>query len=194
MLDNPRAERFCHEYVTEYLKVPRNRKACYAAYARAGYAPHRFNCHRLLRQELVKARLLELLSEARERADVRPEKALMRVDRVADAKLTDFYEMVDVAGRRIVRLRDITKLPPRLAEAISEIEFHDDGRLKRIKLHDKITANAALLKHFAGEVPDARPTTVNIFQALSADDQKLLVEALEAIAPATIDAEPASGD
>jgi hypothetical protein len=89
-------------------------------------------------------------------------------------------------------------LPARLAEAIAEIEYHDDGRLKRIKLHDKAQANFALMKHFGGLVePERRGGDVNIWNVLSVEDQRVLADLVEALArgarPAGARAAPAGG-
>jgi hypothetical protein len=54
------------------------------------------------------------------------------------------------ARRKVNRLRDIDTLPSRLAEAIAEVELDDDGRPRRIKLHDKLAALTVLIKH--GEI------------------------------------------
>jgi hypothetical protein len=183
-------EHFARALVEEYLRVPPSSTGVQEAYKRAGYAPHRGNCHRLANEPHIKARVDELMEEAREYADLRLVKALVRVNRIADAKLPDYYEPVslqpDGAPTRTMRLRDLSSLPPQLAEAISEIDFHDDGTVRKIKLHDKLQANITLLRHF-GDVPDERPVQqVNILNTLSPEDQRLLADALELLAkPAT---------
>jgi hypothetical protein len=57
-------------------------------------------------------------------------------------------------------LKKITSLPPRLAEAIREVECGDDGRPKRIRLHDKLQAVRVLMKDLYG-LSDERPAEVN---------------------------------
>jgi len=187
---DPQHERFARELVEEYLRVPPSSTGVQQAYQRAGYAPHRGNCHRLARDPAIVARVDELMEEAREYADLRLVKALVRVNRIADAKLPDYYEPVshqakgEAPPRKVIRLRDLTDLPAQLAEAVKEVEFHEDGSIKAIKLHDKLQANITLLRHF-GDVPDERPThQVNILNALSPEDQRLLADALERMAKA----------
>jgi phage terminase small subunit len=176
---DPQHERFARALAEQYLAVPPPRRPVLEAFKAAGYAPHKGNASRLARRPEIRARVAELLEEAREYADIRLVKALVRVDRIADAKLPDYYERRDGA----LVLRDITALPPRLAEAIAELEYHDDGRIKRIKLHDKAQANLALLKHFggAGEAAERR-ADVNIWNVLSVEDQRVLADLVEALA------------
>jgi hypothetical protein len=187
-LRNPQHERFARELVEQYLKVPPSRQPQLEAYKRAGYPPHRGNCHRLSRRPDVRRRVDELMDEARELLDIRMVKALVRVDRIADAKVSDFYEeatIEPVLGERrtVIRLKDITKLPPELAEAIAEVEYHDDGTVKKLKLHDKMQANVVLLKHFGGLPEENAPKAeVSIFNVLSPEDQRVVADALEALA------------
>ena len=181
---NPQHEQFARNLAEEYLRVPPCSTPEQEAYKRAGYSAHRGNPHRLARRPEIKARFDELMAQARELADVSLARSMVRVDRIADAKLTDFYERID--GDRLARIRprDITNLPARLAEAIEEVEFNDDGTLKRIKLHDKLAANVALLRVLGG-MPDERPTQqVNILNALSPEDQRMLADALEQLGKA----------
>lgn len=187
VLSDPQKEAFARELAEQYLKVPPPKRPEYEAYTRAGYRPHHGNPGRMARKPDVAARVQELLSEYREYADIRPAKALVRVDRIADATLPEFYEEIedfapDGSGRliKVARLKDPTKLPRRLAEAISEIEYHEDGSVKRIKLHDKMSANTLILRHFGGLPPEqAQTTQVNVLNVLSAEDQRHLAEALE---------------
>jgi len=182
---NHQHELFARALAEEYLRVPLSSTPEQDAYKRAGYAPHRGNPHRLKEEPDVKARIDELMEEAREYADLRLVKALVRVNRIADAKLPDFYEQIalqpdgEAPPRQVVRLRDLASLPPQLAEAISDVEFHEDGTIKKIKLHDKLQANITLLRHF-GDLVDERPSQqVNILNTLSPEDQRLLADALE---------------
>jgi len=179
---DPQHERFARELVEQYLMVPPPKQPQLEAYKRAGFAPHRGNCYRLARRREIERRVAELMDEAREYLDIRPVKALVRVDRIADAKLPDFYEYAGEGEKRRLQLRNIKELPSRLAEALAEIEFHDDGTVKRVKLHDKAQANFVLLKHFGGipEESERAQPQVNIFNVLSPEDQRLLAEALEA--------------
>jgi Terminase small subunit len=174
---DPQYERFARLLAEQYLMVPPPRRPVLEAFKGAGYAPDKGNATRLAKRPEVRARVAELLEEAREYVDIRVVKALVRVDRIADAKVPDYYED---DGRT---LRNLKKLPSRLAEAIAEVEYHDDGTIKRFKLHDKAQANLAILKHFGGmPEPTDRATDINIFNVLSVDDQRVLADFIEALA------------
>jgi Terminase small subunit len=173
---DPQHERFARELVEQYLMVPPPKQPQLEAYKRAGFAPHRGNCYRLARRKEVVARVAELMDEAREYLDIRAVKALVRVDRIADAKLPDYYG----EDGKALALKD---LPPRLAEALAEVEYHDDGTIKRIKLHDKGQANTLILKYLGGLPEEEKPQAqVNIWNVLSPEDQRVLADALEALA------------
>jgi len=171
---DPQHERFARELSEEYLKIPPSRTPIFEAFKRAGFAPHKGNATRLSKNPEIKARVQELLEEYREYVDIRPVKALVRVDRVADAKLPDFYEDDGLT------LKNIKTLPPRLAEAIAEVEFNENGTVKKLKLHDKNQANFALVKHFGG-MPEPEHNEVSIFNVLSIEDQRVLADFIEAL-------------
>jgi hypothetical protein len=84
-----------------------------------------------------------LTAEAREYSDIRIAKAAVKLDHIASASIADFCEPDG-------RLKAIHTLPDHLAEAIREVEFGEDGRPKRIRLHDKLAALTVLLKHLGG--------------------------------------------
>lgn len=182
-LRDPQYERFAREYVDEYLKVPPRDDAGARAYVAAGYNPHRTNYKRLLARPDVKARINELIEEALEWLDIRPVEALVRINRIAKARKLDYYEFAVVDGERVMRLRDLATLPARLLEAIADIERDADGRPVDVTLHDKMTAALMMLKHLGGVPDDDRPagSQVNIFNFLSAEDQAILAEALDAL-------------
>lgn len=191
-LKDPQYEKFASELAE--LKPP------IEAYKLAGYAPHRGNATRLARRPEVQARVHELLEEAAEYADIRRTRVLVEIDRVGRANLADFFERVptgrDDQGREQheIRMRDITTLPRHLSAAIAAIEWDDAGRPK-LKLHDKNQANFTLLKHLGG-LPEPERHDVNIFNLLSVEDQRIVVQALEALsggpaaAGAAIEGEP----
>jgi len=176
-LKDPQYEKFASELAE--LKAP------IEAYKLAGYAPHRGNANRLARRPEVQARVTELLDEAAEYADIRRVRVLVEIDRVGRANLADFFERVvtgkDDKGKdqHEIRLRDITSLPRHLSAAIAAIEWDDAGRPK-LKLHDKNQANFTLLKHLGG-LPEPERHDVNIFNLLSVEDQRVVVQALEAL-------------
>lgn len=143
------------------------------------------NASRLERRPIIRARIAYLNQEATDFLALRRIHVINRLDRVGRANLADYLEaVVDHRGNVELKLRDITKLPRELTEAIAGIEYDGDGRPK-LKLWNKNEANIALLKYF-GDIPDDddrpdRGTTVNIFNALSAEDQLALAAVLEAL-------------
>lgn len=177
-----RHERFARELVEQLLRVPPAKQPQLEAYRLAGFAPHRGNCYRLTRRPDVAARIDELMAEAREYLDLRIIKALVKVGRVADALVPAYYEAV---ADGTLRVRDPTALPAMMQDAIADIELDQDGRPLRVKLHDKMTALAILLKHFGGLPDETSPKTeVNIYNALTSltvEDQRALASALEAL-------------
>jgi hypothetical protein len=84
-----------------------------------------------------------LTAEAREYSDVRIAEAVVRLDRIATATMAEYFEPDG-------RLKAIHTPPDRLAEAIREVEFGEDGCPKRIRLHDKLGALTVLMKHLGG--------------------------------------------
>lgn len=193
---DPQHEKFAREYVEQWLKVPAVAQPELEAYKAAGFKPHRGNCYRLKRRPDVKRRIDELMAEAAEWLDIRPRVALVRIDRIAAAVLPQYYERVEVNGQPRYRLRDLTALPPRLAEAIADVEFDEHGRPTRLRLHDKLGANTLLLRHFGGLPAEAPSTEVSIFNVLSAEDQRALADALDALergAPALIEGAASAG-
>lgn len=188
-LRNPQYEKFAVEL--SELKKP------IEAYGAAGFVPHRGNAERLSRRKEVVARVRELLDEAAEFANIRRVRVLLELDRVGRANLADFFEheMVDGKPTGRLMLRDITKLPRELTAALKSIEWDDAGKPK-ITLHPRNEANLALLK-VAGVLPDDDTGTrrvPSIFNELTHDDQRALIEALEDHVPAgprVIDVTPA---
>jgi hypothetical protein len=95
-----------------------------------------------------------------------------------------------------MRLKPITDLPRELTAAIQEVEFDNEGRVAKLKLHDKNQANFTLLKYLGGlpEAPAAQ-NNVSVFNLLSIEDQRILADTLEAIGGRAVDADqPAAGE
>ena len=164
-LKDPQYEKFASELAE--LKAP------IEAYKLAGYAPHRGNATRLARRPEVRARVDELLEEAKEYADIRRVRVLVEIDRVGRGNQRDYY---DAEGKLI----PIQKLPRHLSAAIAYISFDADGAAQQYHLHDKNQANFTLLKHLGG-LPEPERHDVNIFNLLSVEDQRVVVQALEAL-------------
>jgi hypothetical protein len=67
---DPQHERFAREMTEQYLQVPPAAQPMFEAFKRAGYAPHKGNATRLAKRKEIKARVAELMEEAREFLDV----------------------------------------------------------------------------------------------------------------------------
>jgi hypothetical protein len=173
----PQQEQFVRELVR--LEMALDRQARGKAYVLANYKPNPANARRLANTPAVKARYVEIFAEECERCRIRPEAIVLRIDRVGRANIADFYEF-DPATRRLA-LKNIKDLPRELTEAIESIKYTEDGRAE-LKLLDKNQANFTLLKHFGGlPEADGPRTQVNIFNALSVDDQAALADLIEAL-------------
>ena len=173
----PQQEQFVRELVR--LEMACDRQARGKAYISANYKPNPANARRLANTPAVKARYAEIFAEECERAKIRPEAIVLRIDRVGRANIADFYEFDPVTNR--MALKNIKDLPRELSEAIESIKYTEDGR-PELKLLDKNQANFTLLKHFGGlPEADGPRTQVNIFNALSVDDQAALADLIEAL-------------
>jgi len=148
------------------------------AYERAGYPPGTSmedNARKLANKRDVKERVQQLFIEAVRYRDIRPAQIVIRIDRVGKANIADFYED---DGKT---LKNIKSLPRELTDAIEAVKYNGDGN-PELKLADKNAANFTLLKHFGGlPEPEAPRTTVNVFNALSIEDQSALADLIEAI-------------
>jgi phage terminase small subunit len=151
-LRDPQREQFCRKLVEEYLAVPASSSPVQAAYERAGFRPDSGNCYRLARRPEVRQRVRELTAEALEYSDIRIAQVAVRLNRIATATISEYYEPNG-------RLKAIDTLPDRLAEAVREIEFDENRRPKRIRLHDKLGALTTLMKPLGG-FPDERGAAV----------------------------------
>jgi hypothetical protein len=174
ILVDPQHEIFARELVE--LQLACDKKARAKAYERAGFAPKNAdsNGRRLANRADVKARVRALFVEAIAYRDIRPASIVVRIDRIGRANVADFYE---ADGKT---LKNITALPRELSEAIEQVKWTENG--PELKLADKNQANFTLLKHFGGlPEPDGPRTQVNIFNALSVDDQAAVADLIEAL-------------
>jgi hypothetical protein len=88
----------------------------------------------------------------------------------------------------VLKLRDITTLPARLAEG----EFNPEtGQPRRVKLHDKNAANFAMHRHFCNQQDSETESerggdvnVLNVFGNLSPDDHRVFIAALRNLAAA----------
>lgn len=202
VLRDPQHELFCRLLAEEHLRVPAISAPIPTAYERAGYQPDPSNAHRLAARPEIRRRVDELVEEALEYSNIRVAQVAVRLGRIATARMSDYYETIETVdpatgeAREVRRLRDIHTLPDRLAEAIREVDFADDGRPTRIRLHDKLAAASVLMKHLGG-FPEGRTsqqvnnTQVNIEIT---DEQRIAaLMALLARAKATTDRDSVPG-
>lgn len=192
ILANPQWELYARELVelelacTDENMQARRGELRHQAYKKAGYSGNADNARRLANNRKIKLRFRELFAEALEYRDVRAAQVVVRIDRVGRANLADFLEpKLDANGKRIpgqFQIKNLTDLPRELTEALAAVEFDDAGQPK-IKLWDKNQANFTLLKHLGG-LPDESPKggNLNLLALFDVDDQRIIVEALKAIA------------
>ena len=150
------------------------------AYRGAGYMPDRGNATRLAARPDVKARVDQLMRETAEFANVRRERVVIELDRIARSNIMDFIDVkAGEDGKIVISLKDLSKLPREATAAIQSIEPNGKTGGYKIKLHDRNAANTTLLRYLGG-LPEA-PTSpaLSIFNVLSADDQRALADALE---------------
>ena len=129
--------------------TPPSSSSAQKAFERAGYAPDPGNWYRLANHPEVRRRVRELTVEVREYSDIRIAKAAVKLDHIASAGIADFYQPDG-------RLKAIHTLPDRLAEAFREVEFGEDGTVKRIRPHDNYQACRAHSAHEALRRPFRR--------------------------------------
>jgi len=174
-LRNPRHERFALELAEMKKPVDAYRIAGFTVSPGSGAA----NARKLARNPAVKKRVQELVARAIEYSDVTRIKTVVQIDRVARANLVDFFDVVfDDKKQPKLRLKDLSKLPRAMTDAVKSLKIKDDGAIE-LELHDKNQANFTLLKYLGG-IPDDKPAQqVNIFASMSLDDQLALAGALE---------------
>lgn len=177
-LPQPQWEKFAIELVE--LQLSGDKHARVKAYERAGYAANQApNARRLANRPEVKKRVQELFTEACEYRNIRAVTLVVRLDRISRANVADYFERDPQSGK--LTLKDITTLPREFSEAIESIKWNADGA-PELKLCDKEAATFTLLKHFGGlPEPEAPRTQVNVFNALSLDDQAALADLIEAL-------------
>ena len=138
-LRNPKHELFA-QAIAEGLSAD-------AAYARAGYRPHRSNPTRLSGNERIRARVEHILAAGAERAEITVARLAEELGKIAFANIADVFESWGPGG---IVLRESSKLAPEVTAAIAEIsETRSRGeRTVRVKLHSKLEAIEKLGKHF----------------------------------------------
>ena len=182
-------ENFAIEWVERKLLGDKHAVAnAYAkAFARDGIAPKSAasNGQRLYQKKEIKQRCWDLYAAACEYRGIRVVDLVTRIDRVGRANVVEFYDWNPETKR--LELKNIKDLPRELTAAISKIKYTEDGRVE-LELADANQANFTLLKHFGGlPEPDGPRTQVNIFNALSVEDQAALANLIDALPGGTSD-------
>lgn len=137
-------------FVLEYLQDADAGKAA----IRAGYAPRwaRWNADRLLRNPAVRAALKQEMDARAERTGITAERVLDELVRLAFAELGRVVEWRPDGAR--MKPRDA--LSPDDTAAIAELALDGDGRIVRLRLHDKDAALAALARRLGLYAPERR--------------------------------------
>jgi len=142
----PKHERFVQEYLLDLNATKAAR--------RAGYSPGsaRSQGQRLLTYADIQAAIREALERREVRAEVRADRVLKELARLAHADIRQVVEW----GPTGVRLKPSAELDEKTAAAICEVFQGRDGRL-RVKLHPKLPALEMLARHLGLFEADNRP-------------------------------------
>jgi hypothetical protein len=146
-LRNRRRERFAIEIAA---MTPLAR-----AYTEAGFKGGpcaRPNASKLCRDPQVAARINELRDEFKERAEIHAEYLQRLLLPLAEANIVDFYEK-GPDGKPCWRA--VSDLPRELASAIAAVEYDENGVVKALTFHNKISAATTLLRSVGGLVDRA---------------------------------------
>lgn len=118
-----------------------------AAYVAAGYKRHDSNAGRLSKNEQVRSRVTELLTESAERSGVTIDRLVSELAKIAFANASDFFEW----GPDGVTIIPSAKLTSDQRAVVSEAQEtrakgHGESTIK-IKLSDKQAAIDKLMRH-----------------------------------------------
>lgn len=121
-----------------------------AAYAEAGYQPHRSNASRLSANDNISARVDEILNAAAERAGITAEEIFTEAARIA---LSDIRSLFDNSGnlKHVHELDDDTARAIKKVKVISKPGAKDDGNpihVTEIEFWPKMDAIGKLGQHF----------------------------------------------
>ena len=114
---------FCREYIIDY-------NATQAA-IRAGYSEHtakEIGCENLTKPN-IKSHIDTLIEERKAKIEINEGYVLDKLMRYNEANIMDFYEIDE--NKQLV-LKDLTKLPRRITDSISEIRQTKDGLMLKI--------------------------------------------------------------
>jgi phage terminase small subunit len=136
MLENPRHELFCHEYIANGFS---KQKAYSAANPGCALKTARTAGSKLYRtNEKVRARIAEIMEQIHGEIDKGGYKVLSALDEIAHAKITD---VVTWAGGTIL-VKSMDEIAPELHGAIAELTEipTENGPRIKIRMHDKVKA------------------------------------------------------
>lgn len=181
VLVNPKHERFAQEMAKG--------KSATDAYVLAGYKPNQPNAARLISNDMVKARVGEILGRAADKAEITIARVVTELGKIGFANMADYMK----AGPDGDPYLDFSKLSRDEAAALTEVTVEDfkDGRgddardVRRVKfkLADKRAALVDIGKHLgmftdriehtgkAGGPIDFRAVEISFVQAKHADDE-----------------------
>lgn len=116
-------EMFCREYIVDY-------NATQAA-IRAGYSVDTAKQigYENLTKPYIKSHIDTLIEERKAKIEINEQYVLDKLVRYNEANIMDFYELDE---NRCLVLKDLTKLPRRITDCISEIRQTKDGVMLKI--------------------------------------------------------------
>jgi hypothetical protein len=137
------------------------------AWVLAGNSPNSRNVGRLKSDPRIQARVAELRAEFNAAGGIQLRWLQEQLLPIATSDVTSYFE-ADDAGK--LALRDVTKLPPELRSALSELRIDSDGQVT-VKTWNKTDAINSLLKTTGGfaasriEISAAPPEHVTMAMA-----------------------------
>jgi len=168
ILKNPKHERFAQELAKG--QTPE------AAYAAAGFRPHRQNAHRLMTNDDIQERLAEILQRGAERAEITVERVMRELAKIGFADIRKAVrwgrspgdkeaESANPNGLGIypVELVPSEQIDDDTAAAVAEVSLTQTGI--KVKLHDKLSALEKIGKQLGMFVD--RSENVNIVRDIS---------------------------
>lgn len=147
----PKQRRFVEEYLVDLNAS--------AAYRRAGYQTGNPNVlgPRMLANARIQTELQEALQKRQVRCQIKQDDVLLSLKRLVEANIADYAAW----DRELLALVPSTGLTREQTYCIQEISMDKDGRVK-IKLHDKIAAAVALLKHVTATEADDESRKIEV--------------------------------
>lgn len=111
------------------------------ALKKAGYAPHSPNASRLIKIDIISARISEIAGRGAERAAASVERIVQELERIA---FSDITEVISIKRGRFY-VTDTAKISPEVRAAISGVKKTKDG--VEVRFYDKAKALEMLARH-----------------------------------------------